>query len=153
MFNSSMDDKGSSTLNQSTVDFDFAYGDGKVQNTSSLRGKVVFINFWASWCPPCRAEFPSIEKLYSRFKDHPDIFFLMINEDNDLSAAHDYLEKEMYSVPFYRANGSVPREIYTGTLPTTIVLAKTGAIRLRHEGFANYGSARFIQELEEMAAD
>ncbi|WP_313261610.1 TlpA disulfide reductase family protein [Sphingobacterium sp.] len=55
---------------------------GNIQNTSSLRGKVVLISFWASWCPPCQAEFPSIETLYSKFKNNPDVFFLTINQDN-----------------------------------------------------------------------
>ncbi len=150
LFNASIDEQGPAALSQPAVDFDFADDDGYVQHTSSLQGKVVFINFWASWCPPCRAEFPSIEKLYSTLKDNPDIFFLMINEDTDLSAAHGYLEREDYSIPFYRSNGGVPREIYTGALPTTVVLDKAGQIRLRHEGFANYGSAKFIKELEEL---
>lgn len=148
LFNASLDKKRPGIPGQSAVDFDFADSNGNVQHTSSLRGKVVFINFWASWCPPCRAEFPSIEKLYSAFKGNPDIFFLMINEDSDLSAAYSYLKKEKYSVPFYRANGNIPPGIYTGVLPTTIVLDKEGRIRLRHEGFADYGTEKFRRELE-----
>jgi len=115
-----------------------------------LRGKVVFINFWASWCPPCRAEFPSIETLYTRFKNHPDIFFLMINKDSDPSAAHNYLEKEKYSVPFYQTNDNVPGEVYSGSLPTTVVLDKAGKIRFHHEGFANYGTGQFVKQIEEL---
>ena len=152
-FNASIDNKVSGTSKPAVVDFDFSDGSGKIRRTSSLRGKVVFINFWASWCPPCRAEFPSIEKLYVAFKDNPNVFFLMINEDSDLLVAQDYLKKEKYSVPLYRANGGVPREVYTGTLPTTVVLDKDGTIRLRHEGFADYGSAQFMKELEELTSE
>lgn len=153
LFNASLDEKGSGISSQSAIDFGFADSNGNIQQTSSLQGKVVFINFWASWCPPCRAEFPSIEKLYSTFKGNPDIFFLMINEDSDLSAAHKYLKKEKYTVPFYRTSGGIPREIYAGALPTTIVLDKAGEIRLRHEGFADYGSAKFIKELEGLMSE
>lgn len=148
LFNASLDNKASAISSQSAVDFDFADDNGNVQHTSSLRGKVVFINFWASWCPPCRAEFPSIEKLYSSFESNPDIFFLMINEDRDVSVAHSYLKKAKYSVPLYRASGSVPRAIYTGSLPTTIVLDKEGGIRLKQKGFADYASVKFMSELE-----
>ena len=148
LFNASKEKTG--TSNESAIDFYFEDDKGNVQNTASLKGKVVFVNFWASWCPPCRAEFPSIETLYSNLKNNPDVFFLMINEDNDVSAAYKYLEREKYSLPFYKAKGNVPAEIYTGTLPTTIVLDKKGEIRLRHQGFANYGSEKFINQMEEL---
>lgn len=148
LFNASIDDKGSANSNPQAVDFDFIDQMGNVQNTTSLRGKVVFINFWASWCPPCRAEFPSIEKLYSKFKNNPNVFFLMINEDSDPAAADGYLQKEKYSVPFYKSRGNVPSEIYTGALPTTIVLDKKGKVRFKHEGFADYGTEKFEKQIE-----
>src|SRR5690606_4399352 len=130
LFNARIEKVDSDASTPPTVDFAFEDGSGNVSNTSSLREKVVFINFWASWCPPCRAEFPSIEALYSHYKDNPNIFFLMINEDNDLAAAQRYLEKENYTVSFYKAKGDIPDEIYSGILPTTIVLDKKGKIRL-----------------------
>lgn len=148
LFNASIDSKDAGTSQQSAVDFDFDDRAGNVQNTASLRGKVVFINFWASWCPPCRAEFPSIQKLYSKFEDHPDVFFLMINEDDDIYAGIQYLENENYSMPLYRRSGHVPPEIYGGTLPTTIVLNKAGKVVLHHAGFANYGSDKFLKQME-----
>src|SRR5690606_24536218 len=94
LFNAKIETNNPQTDRLSNVDFDFVDSEGNIQNTVSLKGKVVFINFWASWCPPCRAEFPSIEKLYSKFKDHSGILFLMINEDNDMAVAHNYLQRE-----------------------------------------------------------
>lgn len=148
IFNASIDKKDSDVSTQLAHDFDFKDDKGKAYNTSSLRGKVVFINFWASWCPPCRAEFPSIEELYSNFKNEPSVFFLTINEDQDIAKANTYLKKEKISVPFFKSNGNIPSIIYTGTLPTTIVLDKKGKIRFRHEGFANYGSDKFIKQIQ-----
>ncbi|MEX2591206.1 MAG: TlpA disulfide reductase family protein [Anditalea sp.] len=148
LFNASIEKEHSDTSNLAAVDFAFEDGSGNVWNTSSLRDKVVFINFWASWCPPCRAEFPSIEALYSDYKNNSDMFFLMINEDTDIAAAYKYLERENYTVPFYRAKGNVPDEIYAGILPTTIVLDKEGKIRLHNTGFANYGSEKFMIQIE-----
>ena len=150
VFNAKIESKAADISNQTAVNFDFEDDKGSIQNTSSLRGKVVFINFWASWCPPCRAEFPSIETLYTRFKNHPDISFLMINKDSDLSAANNYLKKEKYSVPFYKTNDNVPGEIYSGSLPTTIVLDKAGKVRFHHEGFANYDADKFMKQIEEL---
>lgn len=131
---------------------DFSYSDeqGNVFSTDSLRGKVVFINFWASWCPPCRAEFPSIQTLYERFKAHPQVVFIMINQDDDMSAGKSYLQNERLSVPIHRLNGPLSNEIYTGSLPTTLVFAKDGSIRFKHEGFANYAASNFIAQIERL---
>ena len=144
-FNASMEKEAPAAP---AVDFAFEDGKGTLQHTSSLRGKVVFINFWASWCPPCRAEFPSIESLYGQFKNDPGIFFLTINEDDNASAAFNYLQNEQFTVPFYKASGRVPAEVYSGTLPTTVVLDKQGRIRFHQTGFANYGSEKFVQQVE-----
>ena len=150
IFNASIDKKDADTVSLTNTDFTFTDGKGSIQNTSSLRGKVVFINFWASWCPPCRAEFPSIETLYTQFKDSPGIFFLTLNEDNDPAAGRAYLEKENFSVPMYQSSGNVPTEVFSGSLPTTVVLDKKGKVRLHHTGFANYASEKFVKEIEEL---
>jgi len=150
LFNANIDKEASDTSVGNNVDFNFEGENGTVQNTASLRNKVVFINFWASWCPPCRAEFPSIERLYSKFKDNPDVFFLMINEDSSLTIAKAYLDKEKYSIPLYTSIGIVTKEIYSGALPTTIVLDKGGKIRFHHTGFANYSSDHFVKQIEEL---
>lgn len=149
-FNASIDKKEAGAANQTNTDFAFTDEKNNVQNTASLRGKVVFINFWASWCPPCRAEFPSIETLYTQFKDKPDIFFLTINEDNDPATGKAYLDKEKFSIPMYQSHGNVPAEVYSGALPTTVVLDKNGTIRLYHTGFANYASGKFVKQIEEL---
>ena len=148
LFNPNMDKKSEDIA--SVNDFDFADENGNIRNTSSLRGKVVFINFWASWCPPCRAEFPSIETLYSQFKDNPDVFFLTINEDSDLAKGRAYLDNENFSVPMYQSISNVSSEVYSGTLPTTLVLDKEGVIRYHHTGIANYASGKFIRQMAEL---
>lgn len=150
LFNASIDKNYLGTMNPPNTDFDFIDEKGNVQNTSSFRGKVVFINFWASWCPPCRAEFPSIETLYTKFKDNPNIFFLTINEDNDPTIGKAYLRKENFSVPMYHSKNNVPEEVYSGALPTTVVLDKNGTIRFHHTGFANYSSEKFVKQIEEL---
>src|SRR5690606_19156359 len=134
----------------SPTDFDFTDEKGNNRNTASLRGQVVFINFWASWCPPCRAEFPAIDKLYNTLKDNPAIFFLSMNEDNDPATGRAYLDKEKFSMPMYTPTGNLPQAIYSGSLPTTIVLDKEGKIRYHHTGIANYASPKFIKQIEEL---
>ena len=120
---------------------------GKLTNTSELKGKVVFINFWASWCPPCRAEFPSIQKFYEKYKENKDLVFLTINLDDNVAAGKEYLNKEQFSVPFLVPDGYVPNVFFNGSLPTTVVLDKSGNIRMHHAGMADYSNNSFYDEI------
>lgn len=130
--------------------FNFTNAAGETASTASLQGKVVFINFWASWCPPCRAEMPSILALYQQLKQDDRIVFLFINEDDDSSKAIQYLKKNNYNLPLYYRSGTVPAEMFSGSLPTTLVINKEGKIVLKHEGMANYDTEKFINELKEL---
>lgn len=123
---------------------------GKLINVSELKGKVVFINFWASWCPPCRAEFPSIQKFYEKYKGNIEIVFLTVNLDEDSAKGKFYLEKEKFSIPFLIPNGDIPTEYFSGSLPTTVVLDKTGKIRMHHSGMADYSKDSFYEEIDQL---
>lgn len=127
--------------------FSFADASGKLATTADLKGKVVFINFWASWCPPCRAEMPSLNDLYEKLKNDNRFVFLFINEDDDKAKATGYLKKNSFTIPLYSRTGDVPSEIFSGTLPTTIVLNKDGRIVMNHSGMADYNTDSFIQQL------
>lgn len=122
--------------------------DGTLIDPSVLKNKVVFINFWASWCPPCRAEFPSVEKLYKKYKNHPDMVFLTINLDDTPGLGKQYLKEKGFTVPFITPAGSIPEELYKGTLPTTVVIDKKGEIRLKHTGVADYSKDSFYRDIE-----
>ncbi|MBW8361333.1 MAG: TlpA family protein disulfide reductase [Kaistella sp.] len=121
---------------------------GKIISTSDLKGKVVFINFWASWCPPCRAEFPSIQKFYDQYRSNPDVVFLTVNLDDEVALGKAYLQKEKYTLPLLVPEGNIPEVYFSGSLPTTVVLDKTGAVRLHHAGMADYSKASFYEEID-----
>lgn len=130
--------------------FSFTNPEGKTATTAGLKGKVVFINFWASWCPPCRAEMPFLDELYQKLKDDDRFVFLFINEDEDKVKAIKYLEKNHFTIPLYNRSGNVPHEIFSGSLPTTIVINKEGKIVLKHEGMADYNTADFMRQLKDL---
>ena len=121
---------------------------GEIINTSELKGKVVFINFWASWCPPCRAEFPSVQAFYERYKANNDLVFLTVNLDDDATAGKMFLEKEKYTIPFWVSASAIPKVYFDGSLPTTVVLDKTGKIRMHHTGMADYSKESFFEEID-----
>src|SRR5690606_4465615 len=78
------------------TDQQFDYGgkflsfDGKEINLESYRDKTLFINLWASWCGPCRAEMPHISELYKSVQNEPDLEFLMIGIDNDIKKSQNF---------------------------------------------------------------
>jgi thiol-disulfide isomerase/thioredoxin len=116
--------------------------DGKNFDLESLKGKVVFINFWATWCPPCIAEMPSIDALNDKIRSNPNVVFLMIDVDNELTKSEDFMKKNNYNLPIYAPVGSIPQELFKGSLPTTVVVNKKGEIVFFHEGMADYNSGK-----------
>ena len=126
---------------------------GNQISTAELKGKVVFINFWASWCPPCRAEFPSIQKFYEKYKSNNQVVFLTVNLDDNPELGKKYLAKENFSIPFLVPSSEIPKEIFSGSLPTTVVLDKNGAIRLHHQGVADYSTKTFYQQIDGLISE
>jgi len=147
LFNSKIEEK---TEESSLVPSNFSVKNenGEITETSQLRGKVVFINFWASWCPPCRAEFPSVQKLYDRYRSNEDMVFLTVNLDDEIILGKKYLQKEKFSIPFLVPDSSIPKELYNGSIPATTILDKTGKIRMHHSGMADYSKASFYKEID-----
>ncbi len=118
---------------------------------SSLKGKVVFINFWATWCAPCLAEMPNLNELYHQFKDNTHIVFITVEMDGNKEGAQKLFATKQWNLPLYYPQSSLPEQLYTGSLPTTVVIDKTGNIVFKKEGFAQYHNATFIQQLNELA--
>ena len=150
LFKAEIKKEGVKEISTANTNFSFTDSAGNIASTASLKGKVVFINFWASWCPPCQAEMPSLEELYKKFKDDDRFVFLFMNEDEDKTKAIKYLEKNNYTIPLYSSAGNVPTEIYSGALPTTIVLDKDGKVVLKKDGMADYNTDAFIKQLKEL---
>lgn len=128
----------------------FTYRDAAGNNFSSdsLKGKVIFINFWATWCPPCRAEMPSLEAMYQEFKDDDNYAFIFINEDEDILKAKKYLAANNYSMPLLVKTSTFPSSLYSGTLPTTLILNKEGVLLMKHTGVGNYNAKKFMEEMK-----
>eukprot|EP00388_Colpodella_angusta_P001385 GDKJ01004437.1.p1 GENE.GDKJ01004437.1~~GDKJ01004437.1.p1 ORF type:complete len:197 (+),score=11.90 GDKJ01004437.1:272-862(+) len=130
----------------------FKTAQGKIVDLGELKGKVVFLNFWATWCPPCLAEMPSVNKLYEQYKTDDEVVFLLVDADNDFTKAQAYMDRKSYQLPVYNAITAVPETIFKGSLPTTIVFDKMGRISFKGEGAANYNSPKFIAFIQQLKA-
>src|SRR5690606_29413117 len=102
--------------------------DGKKVSLESLKGKVVFINFWATWCPPCIHEMPSINKLKQSFDADDEIIFLMVDVDGKLDKSTAFMEKNEYDLTVYAPESQIPSDFLGRAIPTTVILDKTGAM-------------------------
>jgi thiol-disulfide isomerase/thioredoxin len=126
---------------------------GNVISLSDLKGKVVFINFWATWCPPCIAEMPSINKLQDKFKDNKNIVILMVDADNQPEKSKKFMIKHHYDLKIYTPASEIPTEFLDSALPTTVVLNKKGEIVFKHEGGADYTNQEFINFFETLSKE
>lgn len=101
---------------------------------SSLKGKTVVMDFWATWCVPCRAQQPLIEDLEKRYKDSPDVVFVSVNADDDPSLVAPFLKSQGWKMPVYFEAG-LARVLVVGSIPTVLVLDPAGQIFSRMIGF------------------
>ncbi|MBT8311391.1 MAG: TlpA family protein disulfide reductase [Flavobacteriaceae bacterium] len=118
-------------------DWELTDMEGKTFPVISVKGEVTLLNFWASWCPPCVAEMPSLDTLYGDYKDQ--VRFLFIARDQK-ERVTNYLEKEGYDFPVYFERGLTPKKLYYGGLPTTYILDKSGKITVAHSGAADWNA-------------
>lgn len=130
----------------------FRDGKGNIVSLSDLKGKVVFLNFWATWCPPCLAEMPSVNKLYQQFAADKNVVFIMVDADSNFAKAQAYMDKKKYKLPVYTVASDIPEVIFKGTLPTTLVFDKQGRVSFHEEGMANYASPKFVDFINQLKA-
>lgn len=113
----------------------------------NLEGDVVLVNFWATWCPPCVAEMPSLQDLYTDYNEQ--VKFVMIEHD-EREKVKIFMEQQGYSFPIYFESGSTPKLLATESIPTTFIIDKKGKIVIKKTGAANWNSATTRELLENL---
>jgi len=124
---------------------------GERTNLAEHRGKVLFINFWATWCPPCVAEMPDIQALYQSYKNNPNIVFVMISLDKDKEKARKFIHKKGFTFPVYMPTYGIPKSLQSQVVPTTFVINKKGQVATKRQGMAKYDTHRFKTFLDSLS--
>lgn len=119
-------------------------------NLKDLEGKVIFVNYWATWCSPCRAEMPSIQALYNDYNDK--IAFVFITSDEKAKVDAYYTENN-FNLPTYNALSNPPAQINTRTLPTTFIIDKKGNLATKETGASNWNSGGVRKMLDKLIAE
>lgn len=138
------EDAGSS-LPMADLDMMLVDSKGKEINLKSFRGKAIFINIWATWCPPCIAEMPSIHELYKEVGN--EVQFVMLSVDNDFETAKRFRDRKEYSFEIYSLVSGLPGMYTTQSIPATFVIDAGGRLAYQHQGMADYNTEKFIQFL------
>lgn len=117
--------------------------EGNEVNLEDYKGKTLFINLWASWCGPCRAEMPHISELYKKVKNQPNLAFLMIGLDDDYMKSKKLIDGKSWSFPAVHASYGLNQSLRSRAIPTSLVVSPEGKIVFYHEGMSNFNTEEF----------
>lgn len=124
-------------------EFSLSDPSGKTYTLSELKGSVVFINFWATWCPPCIEEMRSIQDLYNGFKDKEEFRMVTILYKDDYEKAMAYLKQNNYTLPVLIDRDGKSAKAYGVTgVPETYIVDKSGVLREKVIGPADWNSTQ-----------
>lgn len=122
---------------------------GKTINFQEMEGNIILLNFWATWCPPCVAEMPSLNDLYQDYGDK--ISFVFLANDNK-EKVNSYLDKNSYNLPVYYTKANVPEELRSPSIPTTYLIDDQGKIVMKEVGSYNWNSTNVRNQIDELLA-
>lgn len=132
---------------KSVTDYNWQLRDetGQTFNFNETKGKVVVINFWATWCPPCIAEMPSLEKLYNAY--NKDVVFLFVSDEKQ-EVISKFKQKHKYQFKVHSALTLFPDAFDVSSIPRTFVIDKNGTIIIDKTGAANWYSDKVIETID-----
>ncbi len=121
--------------------------DGNPVSFESLNNKPIFLNFWATWCPPCIAELPGIDELHDKYSS--DVNFVLVSNESRAKVRAFAKKNQFEELPFYQ-NNSVPNIFASQSIPTTFIISKDGVIVLSKEGVAKWNSGKVENIIEKL---
>jgi len=119
-------------------------------NFEAFRNKVVFVNYWATWCPPCRAEMPLIQKLYNDYKNRVNFVFITTDTEQKVSS---YFQEHSLNLPTYNMLSREPSEFTTRSIPATYIVSKKGKIVVSTVGAADWNSKKIRKLFDKLLAE
>jgi thiol-disulfide isomerase/thioredoxin len=138
---------------EQSFSYDFAVKDmeGKKVDMNDLKGKVIFLNLWATWCGPCRVEMPSIQNLYNSVdKDKVAFVMLSLDQEDQHPKIVKFIDDKDFTFPVYQPASPLPKLLRVTTIPTTFIISPDGKVKSKKTGMANYDTEEmrvFLKDL------
>ncbi len=107
---------------------------GEAVRLSQFRGNVVLMNFWATWCGPCRMELPKLQDLYNRYSDRKFVVFA-VNVDDDRRLVEGFLKKNNLTIPVYFTDPMTANMMTSQGIPTSVIIAPDGTLEKAYVGY------------------
>ena len=123
---------------------------GRAISFSSFKGEVVFLSLWATWCPPCRAEMPNIQRLYDEYGDRITMILASQEKPDELQR---FMDDNEYDLPVYRLVQNPPEKLKTSSIPTSFLITREGKIAVRKTGAARWDGNFFLGYLDTVLGD
>lgn len=140
---------------EEATDFTLKTIDGKDFSFLSQKGKVIVLDFWASWCAPCREEFPFLVELANQNKDNT-FSIVAVNIDKKSANAKSFIQKLKVDVPFFvplDPESKLPALYGVENMPTTFIIDKKGVVRYIHRGFLESYKEEYKKQIAELLAE
>ncbi|PZU83112.1 MAG: TlpA family protein disulfide reductase [Chryseobacterium sp.] len=134
------------TLSDEVLNIDLKGINTSSTNLKNLRGKVLFLNFWGTWCPPCRTEWPTIEKLYQLKKDKME-FALIAMQDQE-EDVKKFLKENNYTAPVYIAESPLDPKVLPVAFPTTYLIGKDGRILKKEDSSMDWSKDSVLEFID-----
>ena len=115
-------------------------------NLADFKGKVVFLNFWGTWCPPCRAEYPSIQKLYEAKKGK--VQFVLVAMQDEEEKVKQFLAENKYTTPVYLAKSPLAEKMLPKSFPTTFLIGQNGRILMKEDAAKDWNAEDVLQFID-----
>lgn len=131
------------------VAFNLAAPDGKRVSLESMRGKIVVVNFWGTWCAPCVRELPDVQAFYKKYAGDKDVVFLTVNNDNDNAKLDKFMKRGGYDFPVLLDDNYIDRA-GVDVFPTTWFIDRAGRISFVKTGFSPRLAEEFSWRVEEL---
>ncbi len=131
-------------------DFTFETAPGKTQKLSDLKGKVIWINFFATWCPPCREELPMLQKeIYDKYKNNENFELIILGREQSWDEINKFKKEQGFNMPFYP---DTKRDVFSAfaeqNIPRNFIIDKEGNIVTSTVGFEKKEFSKIVEKVK-----
>jgi thiol-disulfide isomerase/thioredoxin len=137
---------GWTRLDKPLPDFEMSDAEGKTWHLADLKGKVTLVNLWATWCGPCQAELPYLQKLINKVRERKDLTVLTLNTDDNLGLILPFLRDKAYTFPVLAADTYVHKLVSELSIPRNWIVDANGILRTERIGFGS-GDDKWVDDM------